>query len=226
MKIIAIDTAFRDGRIAVVEDGKITAEDFLEAGRLESHTFTSIVKLGVPPNLEGIDLLALAAGPGSFTGLKIGAMVAKSLSFLQGIPLKGVGTLPWLAASSGAGIVLPYIKSHGKRYYWGLYKNPDSKEPGNLPDGLIPPSVSEVQEIVNSVSTAGFWDGIITAGRNDGDEPPGFPWDGIKVDLDLSKLAALATAKLDAEGPDDPITFTPIYVSRSQAEEKMGRKET
>ncbi len=224
MRILAIDTAFSDGRIALVEEGKIVAEDLLEAGHLESRTFTSIVKLGVPPNLDGIDLIALAAGPGSFTGLKIGAMVAKSLSFLQGKPLKGVGTLPWLAASSGGGVVLPYFKSHGKKYYWGLYDAVPQDKPATLPKMILKPAASDVQAIVDSISVAGYWEIVNTVTVKNPEINPGFPWGGMHVELDLTRLASLAELQLTAEGPDDPITFTPIYVSRSQAEEKLEKK--
>jgi hypothetical protein len=45
-------------------------------------------------------------------------------------------------------------------------------------------------------------------------------WAKTKVNLELSILARLAEYGLETEGPDDPLSFAPIYVARSQAEEK------
>ena len=101
MKALVMDTAFREGRIGLCSDGEMTSEIVIESGKLESQTFVLLMKIGITPDLGGIDLIALAGGPGSFTGLKIGAMVAKSLSFLQKKPFKAAGTLPWVAVSGG-----------------------------------------------------------------------------------------------------------------------------
>lgn len=225
MRVLAINTAFTDGRIGLVTDGVLTADDTLEAGHLESNTFASVLKLGVQPDLSNIDLIALAAGPGSFTGLKIGAMVAKSLSFLQGTPFKGVGTLPWLAASADAGIILALIRSHGKKFYWGLFKLADAETPGIPPVALMPPSASDAPGIVSAVRAGGFDKDVNAVIPSGDDDPPDIPWPVSRVDLSLALLANLAEQKFEVERTDDPITFTPIYISRSQAEEKMKKKE-
>jgi len=221
MRVLAIDTAFKDGRIAFVIDGKLVAEETLEAGHLESNTFASVLKLGIQPDLSNIDLVALAAGPGSFTGLKIGAIVAKSLSFLQGKPLKGVGTLPWLAVSTGPGIILPIIRNHGNFYYWGLYNVSMEIATGKMPEELIQPASSDVEGIIKTVAARYSGEKIKAAGIQVENDISGLPWSFSKVELSLALLAKLAETGFNAEGTDDPITFTPIYVSRSQAEEKM-----
>jgi tRNA threonylcarbamoyladenosine biosynthesis protein TsaB len=221
MKILAIDTAFQDGRIGLVDDGKTVAEETLDAGHLESHTFTAIVKLGIQPNLDGIDLIALAAGPGSFTGLKIGTVVAKSLSFLQGKPFRGVGTLPWLAASFGEGIVLPFIKSHGDKFYWGLYKVTGTSGNNIIPEELIAPVAANANQILESIKSAGFSGKLTSVGIKGDDVEPDLPWPIKQVDLPLSLLATLAEIEFKGKGSHDPVTYTPTYIGRSQAEEKL-----
>jgi len=222
MRILAIDTAFRDGHIGIVENGKTSAEERIEAGHLESHTFSAILKLGIPPNLEGIDLIALAAGPGSFTGLKIGAVVTKSLSFLQRKPLKGVGTLPWLAASAGGGIILPIIKSHGDRFYWGLYDVKPGGKPACIPEELIPPRCTNATGLMETIKASGFPEPKVAAFAEGFIDDVVLPWSTKGVALPLCVLAELAEYGFKSTGPDDPLTFTPLYIGRSQAEEKAG----
>ncbi len=222
MKTLTINTAFDEGYIALVEDGALKAETAVERGHLESQTFVELMKLGVQPNLEGIDLIALAAGPGSFTGLKIGAVVAKSLSYLQKIPFKGVGTLPWLAACEGQGIVLAFIRSHGDRFYWGVYDCGGNGNTFMVPKELISPKCGKVDEIIEVVESRGIAGQVIAVGFKRESSSPVFPWNIHRTELPVAVLARLAEAGLASEGPDDPLTFTPMYVARSQAEEKSG----
>jgi tRNA threonylcarbamoyladenosine biosynthesis protein TsaB len=220
MNTLAIDTAFKAGRIALVAEGEIKAEETVDAGHLESQTFVALVKLGIPPNLEGIDLIALAAGPGSFTGLKIGAVVVKSLSFLQKIPFKGVGTLSWLAASGDNGIVLPFIRSHGDRYYWGVYDTGGNGKPLPIPKELISPKCTDASEIIETVEASGIAGTISALCVTNETTLPDLPYEIKKTELPLLLLAQLAEAEFSDNGSDDPLTFTPLYVARSQAEEK------
>ena len=222
MKTLAIDTAFRDGRIGLVENGKTSAEERVEAGHLESHTFAAILKLGISPNLEGIDLIALAAGPGSFTGLKIGTVVAKSLSLLQRKPFKGIGTLAWMAASAGDGIIIPIIKSHGDRFYWGLYELKSAGKHPRIPRELIAPKSTNPTEMVAAIKASGYPEPDIAAFAEGFMDDIEIPWSVKGIKLPLSTLAVLAEYGLNSGGPDDPLMFTPFYVGRSQAEEKAG----
>jgi tRNA threonylcarbamoyl adenosine modification protein YeaZ len=219
MRILAIDTAFRDGRIGLIENGALTAEESIEAGHLESQTFAAILKLGVQPALGNIDLIALSSGPGSFTGLKIGAMVAKSLSFLQGKPFKGIGTLPWLANSLGPGVILPLIKSHGERYYWALY-NVKASCPGEMPWELASPACSTPGEIIEAVQSLGLIDLPKAALPLTDGAMPELPWALSRVEMPLTVLAGMAERAYSIDGSDDPLAFNPIYIGRSQAEEK------
>lgn len=221
MKTLVIDTAFRSGRLGVAIDGRMTVEREVEAGRLESETFVIMMKLGVPPDMSGIDLMALAGGPGSFTGLKIGAVVAKSLSFLQKVPFRGVGTLPWLSVSHGNGILLPCIKSHADKFYWGMYEVNNPADSIGIPKEIMSPRCMNSSGIIETIRKAGVPEPeavVLFSGDQSG---PELPWPGNKTDLPLSILARLAEESFRAEGSDDPLNYTPQYVARSQAEERF-----
>lgn len=224
MRILVMDTAFRAGRIGLCIDGRMTAEMNIEEGKLESRTFVLLMKIGIKPDLADIDLIALAGGPGSFTGLKIGAMVAKSLSFLQGTPFKAAGTLPWLSEAGGRGILLPVIKSHADRYYWGMYDVKGDGGSVQAPSEIIPPKCTNAEKMVDIIrgSDVPEPDGAILF-SGDPTEPE-LPWPKVKVNLPLADLAELARIAFESEGPDDPLNYSPLYVARSQAEEKAEGK--
>ena len=224
MKTLVIDTAFRGGRLGVALDGEISVEREVEAGRLESETFVILMRLGVPPDLSGIDLMALSGGPGSFTGLKIGAVVAKSLSFLQKVPFRGVGTLPWLSMSHGNGILLPCIKSHADKFYWGMYEVDNAADSTSIPKEILPPQCMNSSGIIEAIRNADVPEPGTVVLFNGDPSGPELPWPVNKTDLPLSILAKLAETSFKAEGSDDPMNYTPLYVAHSQAEEKFKGK--
>lgn len=93
MTVLIIDTTTERGIIALgTMSGEIIAEKKLPAGFQNSdHLFPAMQELGV----KATDLLLIicATGPGSYTGIRVGAVVAKTLSFTHKIPLVGVCTL-------------------------------------------------------------------------------------------------------------------------------------
>lgn len=93
MTILIIDTSTERGIVALgTLDGKIVAEKKLPSGYQNSdHIFPALRDLGVV--VEQLKGIICATGPGSYTGIRVGAVVAKTLSFAQGIPLVGVCTL-------------------------------------------------------------------------------------------------------------------------------------
>jgi tRNA threonylcarbamoyladenosine biosynthesis protein TsaB len=81
--ILAIETATPRGSVALVEDGTVVGETYLPAGRQASETILVAVGglvdgCGAGP--AGISCVAVSAGPGSFTGLRVGRAAASSLS--------------------------------------------------------------------------------------------------------------------------------------------------
>lgn len=98
MTVLIIDTTTERGLVALGNfDGTIVAEKRLPAGFQNSdHLFPTIQELEIKP--ETLVLIICAVGPGSFTGIRVGAVVAKTLSFVNKVPLVGVCTLEGFAA--------------------------------------------------------------------------------------------------------------------------------
>ncbi len=100
MKILALETSARSVSAAVVEDGAPLACAFQCTGLTHSRTLMPMTD-GVLKNagltLAQIDAVAVAAGPGSFTGLRIGVAAAKGLAWAAELPCIGVSTLEAMA---------------------------------------------------------------------------------------------------------------------------------
>jgi len=102
--LLAIDTATNTASLALHDGDRVRYEATWEAGRRHTVQLTprlvaALTALGLTPDdLTGV---AVALGPGSFTGLRVGMAVAKGLVLAQGIPLVGVPTLDVVALAQG-----------------------------------------------------------------------------------------------------------------------------
>ena len=96
MKILAIDTSAVAAGCAVCEDGVVLAESFLNRKLTHSQTILPMAEdmlKNCQLSLKEIDAFAVAAGPGSFTGLRIGASTAKGMGLALKKPIVPVPTL-------------------------------------------------------------------------------------------------------------------------------------
>ncbi len=149
--ILAIETATPRGSVALVAGGAVVAEAVLPPGRQASETLLAAVRdvTGGRP----AERVAVSAGPGSFTGLRVGLAAAKGLCFGWGVPLVPVPTLHALALRfPGEGTtVCPVLDAKKKQVYAGLFRweggrcvrlSPDmAVAPEALPERLPPGNV-------------------------------------------------------------------------------------
>ena len=100
MKILALETSAKAVSVAVTENGRVLSSAYQNVGLTHSVTLMPLLD-GMLKNagltMEDIDCVAVANGPGSFTGLRIGVSAAKGLAWTRGIPCCGVSTLEAMA---------------------------------------------------------------------------------------------------------------------------------
>lgn len=100
MRILAFESSAAAASVAYCRDGALVASAFQASGLTHSRTLLpmaqSLLK-NADFSMEDVDLLAVAHGPGSFTGLRIGVSLVKGLAFEWNLPCVGVSTLEALA---------------------------------------------------------------------------------------------------------------------------------
>ncbi len=126
MKILAFETSAKAASVALMEDDKLLGESYQNTGLTHSQTLMVMAEdllkqCSVTP--KDIDAVAVAAGPGSFTGVRIGVAAAKGFSWGRNIPLYGVSTLEAMAESLGVyeGIVCPVMDARRSQVYNALF---------------------------------------------------------------------------------------------------------
>lgn len=127
MKILAIDSSGLVASVAVIEDHTMLAEYTVNYKKTHSQTLLPMldeVKKMTELDLETVDAVAVAAGPGSFTGLRIGAATAKGLCIALDIPLIPVPTVDALAynLAGDASLVCPLMNARRNQTYTGIYR--------------------------------------------------------------------------------------------------------
>ena len=129
MKVLALDTSTLTASVALVEDDTVLAAGAVDtrqgaaSERLMPLVADVLARAGVSP--RDLDAVAVGAGPGSFTGLRIGMATAKGIAFAAGIPLWAVSSLAALALGAvrrgATGPVLAVLDARRGELYAGLF---------------------------------------------------------------------------------------------------------
>ena len=126
MKILALDSSGNVASVAILEDDNLKAEYTIDHKKTHSQTLLPMldeIKKMTELDLESIDAIAVAAGPGSFTGLRIGSATAKGLGLSLNKPLIPVPTTDALAYNlyGHSGLICPIMDARREQVYTGMY---------------------------------------------------------------------------------------------------------
>lgn len=127
MKIVALDSSGMTASVAVLEDDRITAEYSVNYKKTHSQTLVPMmdaIRNMTELELATIDAIAVAAGPGSFTGLRIGSATAKGLGLALQKPIIPVPTVDGLAYQMYGTdkLICPIMDARRDQVYTGLYE--------------------------------------------------------------------------------------------------------
>lgn len=127
MKILALDSSGLVASVAIVEDDTLLGEYTINYKKTHSQTLLPMldtVAQMIELDLDSIDAIAVAAGPGSFTGLRIGSATAKGLGLALNKPLIPVPTVDGLAYNLWGcrELVCPLMDARRSQTYTGLYE--------------------------------------------------------------------------------------------------------
>ena len=127
MLLLAFETSAKAASVALFEGEKLLGEQYQNTGLTHSQTLLVMAEAllqqcGHSP--QNVNAVAVAGGPGSFTGVRIGVAAAKGFAWGAEIPLYNVSTLEAMARGLGihSGIVCPVMDARRKQVYNGLFR--------------------------------------------------------------------------------------------------------
>ena len=126
MLILAFETSAKAASVALTENGKLLGESYQNRGLTHSQTLMVMAEdmlKQCEKTAADVEAVAVAAGPGSFTGVRIGVAAAKGFAWGKEIPCYGVSTLEAMAESLGAfdGYVCPCMDARRSQVYNALF---------------------------------------------------------------------------------------------------------
>lgn len=140
MLILAIDTSTRTGSAAILRDAEILAEvSGYEETLYSNRLFRDIALLQEKANfsLSQVDVFAVASGPGSFTGLRVGLTAVKAWAEVHGKPIAAISGLEAIASKSladkmpealSASFIAPFLDARRGQIFGAIYKRVEGHE--------------------------------------------------------------------------------------------------
>lgn len=231
MFVLGIEAATPVAGVAVVEDGRILAERLVNNRRTHSVNLLPMIKAvieeaGITP--QDINGVAVSAGPGSFTGLRIGMTTAKTLAWIWQIPVIGVSTLEALVLPLVAReqILCPILNARKNEVYTNIFKGKAGR-----PESLSGPLAISISELVQRLDK---WPEKITF---IGDAVPVYQEEIKKLMGDRAEfgpqasmvprgaaVAELGYLEMVAGGGVLPLELKADYIRLSEAEVKLAAK--
>ena len=230
--ILAFETSAKAASVALLEGGVLLGESYQNTGLTHSQTLMSMAEdllkaCGKTP--FDVTAVAVAKGPGSFTGVRIGVAAAKGFAWGREIPCYGVSTLEAMARNLGVweGFVVPAMDARRNQTYTAIFRAEDGKLTRMLDDCAI--SVEELGEKIKNFEKPIFLvgDGAVLCYNTLKDGVSGLvlPPEHRRHQR-AAGVALLARDRMDAGLPGDGAGLTPNYLRLSQAERERLAKET
>lgn len=221
MKLLSFDSSAVTASAALTDDGKVVRNEFVNAGLTHSETLLPMIERVMGDvDYSRLDGIAVTAGPGSFTGVRIGVATAKGLAFKHNTPCYSVSTLEAIAYNfvNKDCIVCAVMDARRMQFYNALFSIENGVVSRLTPDRAI--ALDDLKKELVA------YDEVIVAG------------DGAKLccdnaDLDNCILADEDTMYQNAvsvslaaknNNPLSPDELMPVYLRLSQAERELKLK--
>jgi len=229
--ILAFETSAKAASVALMEQGKLLGESFQNTGLTHSQTLMSMAEdllsaCGKTP--QQVTAVAVAAGPGSFTGVRIGVAAAKGFAWGKELPCYGVSTLEAMAENLGVwqGYVVPTMDARRSQTYTAIFHAEQGKLTRIMDDCAI--SFEELGEKLKICEQSIFLvgDGAVLCYNTLLEAVPGLVLPSEhRLHQRAAGVALLAQRQMDAGIPGDGAGLAPNYLRLSQAErERLARE--
>ena len=232
MLLLSFETSAKAGSVALYDGDKLLGESYQNTGLTHSQTVMVMAQQlleGCGHTPQDVQAVAVAAGPGSFTGVRIGVAAAKGFAWGGQIPCYGVSTLEAMARQLGVwqGYVLPVMDARRQQVYNALFHVRDGILQRMCPDRAI--ALTDLAEEIKKLSEPVFLvgDGSILCYNTLKDAVPALvlPPEH-RMHQRASGVALAALQKIAAGDPGDAAALEPNYLRLSQAErERLAREQ-
>ena len=226
MIVVGMDTSSVNATVAVMNDKKLIGEYLISNDRTHSQIIMPLLedllkKCGV--KIGDVDVFAVAKGPGSFTGVRIGMASVKTLAQMCDKPVIGVSSLESLAANCELfdGVVCPIIDARHKDVYNALFEKGE-----RLCDDRIV-NLDALFEELSDRKVIFCGDGAVAYKELIEEKNPG-NWIIAPPSICMQKastLCAVAYKRAQTEEFDNVYSLVPVYLRQSQAERELEQKQ-
>ncbi|MFC5592126.1 tRNA (adenosine(37)-N6)-threonylcarbamoyltransferase complex dimerization subunit type 1 TsaB [Sporosarcina soli] len=219
---LGIDTANTPLSVAIVKDGQLLAEE--NAAMAINHSLRAMpaieelfTKVGMRP--ADIDAIAVSEGPGSYTGVRIGVTIAKTLAWTLQKPLYGLSSLKVLAGNAiyFSGLICPIVDARRGNVYSAAYHYKDGSLTTVIEDGHF-----ALEELVRLLEQRG--EPVLFIGKDSAIheqqlvEQLGDLTEIAPLHLNLPRASTLIHLAAQQEQELDIHTFVPEYRRLAEAE--------
>ena len=231
MLLLAFETSAKAGSVALMENGVLLAENYQNTGLTHSQTLLSMAEAMLCHSgrtAQDVQAVAVAAGPGSFTGVRIGVAAAKGFAWGAQLPCYGVSTLEAMARSLGLwqGVICCVMDARRQQVYNALFR----VEAGNLTRLTEDRAISledlgkELKLFEETIFLVGDGSNLCYNTLQEHIQTLALPQEH-RIHQRASGVALAAQAKIDAGETGDAASLEPNYLRLSQAERERLEKE-
>jgi len=229
--ILAFETSAKAGSVALMDEKKLLGESYQNTGLTHSQTLLAMAEdllKSCGKAAQDVTAVAVAAGPGSFTGVRIGVAAAKGFAWAKELPCCGVSTLEAMALNFGAwdGYVCPVMDARRSQVYNALFAVNRGNMERLCQDRAI--SLEDLAEELKNLEKPIFLvgDGSILCYNTLSEKVPGLVCpEEHRMHQRAAGVALAAKAMLERGESCDGATLQPNYLRLSQAERERLEKQ-
>lgn len=224
MLVLGIDSSSISCSCAILKDGELISEVYLNTGKKHSEQLLPVIDKTLKNaklKVSDLDLIAITVGPGSFTGLRIGVSTAKALAQAADKKIVGVSTLDALAykVENFNGIIVPILNAKKNEFYSATYRQEGSLDKIEAEYTIGPEKLMEkLKGLPQDICFLG--DGVEVF-KSQIQEALGDKAKFLRntdIYIEARHVAALGKEKLEAGIEDDYYNLKPFYIRKSEAE--------
>lgn len=219
--LLSLDSSAVTASVALTDGDRVIKSEFVNSGLTHSETLLAMVKRVMGDNeFSSLDAVAITAGPGSFTGVRIGVATVKGIAFAGNIPCYGVSTLEAIAYNfvDENCVVCAVMDARRMQFYNAIFKVENGIVSRITPDRAI--SIDDLREELKQ------YDSVIIAGDGAALCSQNIALDNCKIAADDKIYQnALSVAKcVKNKKAIAPSALMPVYLRQSQAERELKLK--